>query len=225
MLMTLDDHDADAGFERRAAKMMQAVAARLREKGIDLCLPDYNERRCLSVANAKEARSDITVEDNGYVLWEYWPNSRARTNPADLAAVVLGVLGGEIDGAGPSAGPGIRLKGAVGRELQRRGMNVAMAVYEDDEAFDAIAEIIAVNPGLPELGRVIVTDEGFITWEYQHHDGPPSQCALAVADTIVPILVHGIAGCWFINKRASQQRRPASSLDAARVGPNESRSK
>jgi hypothetical protein len=33
--------------------------------------------------------------------------------------------------------------------------------------------------------------DGCVTWEC-HHDGPPAECARAVADTIVPILTHGI---------------------------------
>lgn len=224
MVMTLDDSDTETVSEECAAGMMHAVADRLQSKGLDLRFPNYEEGRCLSIANAKGARSDITVEDCGYVLWEYWPLSQAKTNPADIAAVALGVLGGNITGPGPSANPKVALKGAVGRELEDRRMSVTLAVYEDEKMFEVMAEIMAVNPNLPELGRVFVTDEGSITWEY-HNDGPRAECALAVADTIVPILVHGIEGCWFVNTRASLPRRPASSLDAARVGPNENQRK
>jgi hypothetical protein len=68
-----------------------------------------------------------------------------------------------------------------------------VAVYQDDVALDATTEIVAANPAIPSCGQVRVTDDPCITWEC-HHDGPPAECARAVADTIVPILTHGIGG-------------------------------
>ncbi len=80
----------------------------------------------------------------------------------------------------------------MGRALKARGLNVSVAVYQDDVAFDAITEIVAANPAIPSCGQVRVTDDPCITWEC-HQNGPPAVCALAVADTIVPILTHGMA--------------------------------
>lgn len=142
--------------------------------------------------NARDARSEITAEDCGYVTWDYWPSAGPGTEPADLAATVLDVLGADV--AAPVTAPceALSLKGAVGRALKARGLNVSVAVYQDDVAFDAITEIVAANPAIPSCGQVRVTDDPCITWEC-HHDGPPADCALAVADTIVPILTHGIA--------------------------------
>lgn len=78
--------------------------------------------------------------------------------------------------------------------MQARGMNVTMAVYKDSHAFEVAAEVIAANPELPECGQIRVTDGGYITWEY-HPDDAPGECVLAVINTVVPVLVHGIKGC------------------------------
>lgn len=151
--------------------------------------------------NARRARSEITAEDCGYVTWDYWPWSGSGTPPADVAGLVLAVLGAQSAGAhpagpapaapGPAAACALTLKGAVGQALRAHGLDVTMAIYPDDLAFDVTAEIVAANPAVPSCGRVRVTDDGCITWEC-HHDGPPAECALAVADTIVPVLTHGI---------------------------------
>jgi hypothetical protein len=184
--------------------MMRAVADKLRDQGIDVRLPDPGDGPCLTITNAKQARSDLTVDDSGYVTWDYWPLSEGTTDPADITAVALAVLGGSIDGPAPSTRRALTLKGAVGQALQARGMNVTMAVYTDSNAFEVAADIIADNPDLPECGQVHVTDDGYLTWQYHHHDDSPSQCALAITDTIVPVLIHGIDGCWPPNKRASR---------------------
>ena len=51
------------------------------------------------------------------------------------------------------------------RELKARGLDVEMAVYCDETAFDTFAEIIATVPGPDDGGgQVCVTDEGGLTW-------------------------------------------------------------
>ena len=50
------------------------------------------------------------------------------------------------------------------RELKARGLDVEMAVYCDETAFDTLAEIIATVPGQgDDGGQVCVTDEGGLT--------------------------------------------------------------
>jgi hypothetical protein len=170
---------------------MHAVAQKLHDRGIEVRWPKYGDSRRLAIVNARDARSEITAEDCGYVTWDYWPRTGPGTDAADLAATVLDVLGAHVAAPVPAARGVLTLKGAVGRALKDRGLNVSVAVYQDDVAFDATTEIVAANPAVPSCGQVRVTDDGCITWEC-HHDGPPAECALAVADTIVPILTHGI---------------------------------
>jgi hypothetical protein len=181
---------AAAGTGRQA---MYAVAKNLHDFGFGIRLPQDNDSRRLVIVNARNARSEITVDDDGYVTWDYWPWTRAATAPADLAGVALSVLGPAPTGARPIVGGGLTLKGWVGRALRELGLHVTMAVYEDDDAFDVTAEVVATNPDAPFCGLVRVTDEARITWQCPLQ-GPTTECALAVTDTIVPVLTHGTVG-------------------------------
>jgi hypothetical protein len=58
----------------------------------------------------------------------------------------------------------VTFKGIVGLELKARGLDVELAVYCDETAFDTFAEIIATVPGSGEDAQVCVTDEGGLTW-------------------------------------------------------------
>jgi hypothetical protein len=172
---------------------MYAVAAKLHDFGFGIRLPKDSDSRRLVIVNAKHARSEITVDDDGYVTWDYWPWTGAATAPADLAGVALSLLGPAPTGARPIVSGGLTLKGWVGRTLRELGLHVTMAIYEDDDAFDVAAEVVATNPDAPFCGLVRVTDEALITWQCPL-DGPTTECALAVTDTIVPVLVHGAEG-------------------------------
>jgi hypothetical protein len=201
MPMMLDGNHTKAASSDGEAEMMHAVAGKLRDMGIDVRFPDDAEGRCLVIVNAKDARSDITVEDCGCLVWDYWPLSSSETDPADITGMVLGVLGGHVTDWPPPASRAPTLKSAVGQALQAYGLDVTMSVYGDNETFEVTSEITAISPELPECGRVLVTDDGLVTWELCH-GGPPSECALNVADTIVPVLIHGIKESW-PSKRAS----------------------
>ena len=201
MPMMLDGNHREPVSRAGEAAMMRAVAGKLRDMGIDFRFPDDAEGRCLVIVNAKNARSDITVEECGCLVWDYWPLSGSGTDPVDIAGMVLGVLGGHVTDWPLPASRALRLKSAVGQVLQAHGLDVTMSVHEDNQTFEVTAEITAVSPELPECGRVLVTDDGLVTWELCHDDHP-SECALNVADTIVPVLIHGIKESW-PSKRAS----------------------
>lgn len=174
-----------------AAPVMRALAEKLHGRGIEIRWPKYRDSRRLVILNARDARSEITGEDCGYVTWDYWPSSGSRTQPADLAGLVLEVLGAQLSKPLPAVHGRLSLKGAVGRTLRAGGLEVTLAVYPDNVALDAITEIVAANPAIAGCGLVRVTEDACVTWECQHDD-PPSESALAVADTIVPVLTHGI---------------------------------
>jgi hypothetical protein len=170
---------------------MYAVAARLHDFGFGIRLPKNRQSRHLVILNAERACSEITVYDGGYVIWDYWPWSGAATDPAYLARVALALIGPAPLSAGPVVGPGPTLKSRVGRALRDLGLHVTMALYEDADALDVAAEVVASNPDLPFCGLVRVADEARITWECET-GGPAAECASAVADTIVPLLSHGV---------------------------------
>lgn len=77
--------------------------------------------------------------------------------------------------------------------LREQGLHVTTAVYEDADALDVSAEVVVTNPAMPFCGLVRVADDVRITWRCQT-DGPVSEFALAVSDTIVPLLSHGTEG-------------------------------
>ena len=52
------------------------------------------------------------------------------------------------------------------------------------------AEVVITNPAVPFCGLVRVADDARITWQCEI-GGPAAECALAVSDTIVPLLNHG----------------------------------
>jgi hypothetical protein len=115
------------------------------------------------------ARCTLAVGDCGSAEWEYCPWSADEADPdltADLATILLTGKAGPQ----PRLGSGHQLenvtfKGIVGLELKARGLEVELAVYCDETAFDTFAEIIATVPGQgDDGGQVCVTDEGGLTW-------------------------------------------------------------
>jgi hypothetical protein len=126
------------------------------------------------VVGAAQARCEIGI-DNGRLFSYYFPAAGADTDPAELCGMVLRILG--VD-AGESAGQyaylhrGATLKGAVAREVQARGLDADLAVYEDDVFYDMVAEVILANPAKPECGAVRVTDDGTILWECDYRGLP-----------------------------------------------------
>jgi hypothetical protein len=182
------DQIASSGDKTGAT--MHAVAAKLHDLGFGVRLPQREGGRCLGIVNAQGARSEVTVDDHGYVLWDYWPWSGSETDPADIVGLALGLIGPAQAGARPVIRRALPLKSAVGLALRALGFHVTMAVYETDETLEVTSEVVASNPSMPFCGQVRVSDDGDVTWEC--HVGPAAQCALAVADTIVPVLRHGI---------------------------------
>src|SRR4030088_2066230 len=103
MLTTLNDGDVKATPGRDAAPVMHAVAEKLHDRGIKIRWPKYRDSRRLAIVTARRARSEITAEDCGYVTWDYWPCTGPDTEPADLAGMVLDVLGVRVTTLVPAA--------------------------------------------------------------------------------------------------------------------------
>ena len=167
---------------------VRVMAEMLAERGFEVRGPVPEDERHLAVVGAARARCEIGI-DNGRLFSYYFPAAGAGTDPAELCGMVLRILG--VD-AGDSAEQyadlhrGATLKGAVAREIQARGLDADLAVYEDDVFYDVVAEVILANPAKPECGAVRVTDDGTILWECDYR-GLPGRAA-AVADTAADIL-------------------------------------
>jgi hypothetical protein len=148
-------------------ELLRLVADGLTGVGLDVRAPGDWEGR-LDIA-WPGARCTLAVGEGGSTEWEYCPWSPDDADP-DLAADLATVLLTGQAGPQPRLGSGHQLenvtfKGIVGLELKARGLEVELAVYCDETAFDTFAEIIATVPGPGDDGeQVCVTDEGGLTW-------------------------------------------------------------
>jgi hypothetical protein len=149
-------------------ELLRLVADGLTGAGLDVSPPGDEEGCRLDIA-LPGARCTVAVGDCGSAEWEYCPWSADDADP-DLAADLATVLLTGRSGRQPRLGSGhqrenVTFKGIVGLELKARGLDVELAVYCDETAFDTFAEIIATVPGPgDDGGQVCVTDEGGLTW-------------------------------------------------------------
>ena len=147
--------------------LLRLVADGLTGAGLDVSAPGDGEGR-LAIA-WPGARCTLAVGDCGSAEWEYCPWSPQDADPDLAADLATALLTGQA-GPQPRLGSGHQLenvtfKGVVGLELKARGLEVELAVYCDETAFDTFAEIIATVPGQgDDGGQVCVTDEGGLTW-------------------------------------------------------------
>jgi hypothetical protein len=195
---------------------MSAVAAKLHDFGFGVRFPADGDGRRAEILGAKRARSEIAVDDSGFVTWGYRPETGNLTDPADIVGIVLSLLGSPISGTQPTINRRLGLKNQVGEALRRLGLHVEIAVYQDS-ASNVVTEVVATNPAVPFCGLVRIGDDARITWECDI-DGPATECALAVADTIVPILTHGADGMgqlWLSNEHAADGRFSDGSVPPA----------
>ncbi len=190
----LDDYGSLAVCDG-PGKAMRTVADKLAAHGFDVRGPDWEEGRNLTVTGLRDTMCDITVEDSGFVIWEYRPRDSA--DPDEVAARVMRLLTDDspaFPARQDQPEPRTALKGLVGRRLEARGMAVCLEVYEDQVAYDVAAEVAVTNPDCPERGRVHVTDEGALMWEcgFEEHDSDTR----AIAGLIAAILAEDITqGC------------------------------
>jgi hypothetical protein len=127
------------------------------------------------------AQCQLAVSDWGAAEWEFWPQFPAGADPglaADAATTLLTGCAGPFPRLAEERGS-VTFKGAVGRELKARGLEVTLAMYADEVGFDAFAEVVATIPGRQDDAQVRVADDGGLTWirEYQ------SEAALSVPDS------------------------------------------
>jgi hypothetical protein len=198
-------------------ELLRLVADGLTGAGLDVSPPADGEGR-LDIA-WPGACCTLAVGEGGSAEWEYWPWSADDADPgltADLATVLLTGRSGPQ----PRLGSGrqrenVTFKGIVGLELKARGLDVELAVYRDETAFDVIAEIIATVPGQGAGGgQVCVADDGGLTWtrdylaEAAALSGPGLVGQAADPATIAGLVVEAVT-------RAIALLRPAATGGAA----------
>ena len=149
-------------------ELLRLVADGLAAAGLDVRPPADADGCRLDIA-LPGARCTLAVGEDGSAEWECWPWSADDADPDLTADLATALLTGR-SGPQPRLGSGhqrenVTFKGIVGLELKARGLDVELAVYCDETAFDTFAEIIATVPGTGDGGgQVCVADDGGLTW-------------------------------------------------------------
>jgi len=149
-------------------ELLRLVADGLAGAGLDVRPPADADGCRLDIA-LPGARCALAVGEGGSAEWAYGPWSADDADPdltADLATVLLtGQAGPQPRLASGHHRENITFKGIVGLELKARGLDVELAVYCDETAFDVFAEIVVTVPGPGDGGgQVCVADDGGLTW-------------------------------------------------------------
>jgi hypothetical protein len=152
--------------------LLRLVADGLTDRGLNIRPPELDGSCRLAIACAG-ARCTLAVNDWGDAEWEYYPRSGHNADPKQLADLATALLTGRADDF-PRLGreyahEDITLKGIVGLELKARGLDVDLNVYQDEDYFDAHAEIQVTSPGSQDA-KVFVSDNGCLTWMRDYWD-------------------------------------------------------
>jgi hypothetical protein len=171
-------------------ELLRLVADGLAGAGLDVRPPADADGCRLDIA-VPGARCTLAVGEGGSAEWEFWPWSADDADPgltADLATVLLTGRSGPQ----PRLGSGyqrenVTFKGIVGLELKARGLDVELAVYCDETAFDVFAEIVVTGPEQGDGGgEVCVADDGGLTWtrDYLAEAADPASIAGLVVEAV-----------------------------------------
>jgi len=158
---------ADRANRTEPGELMRLVADGLTACGFDVRPPEH-EGGCRMAIGCEGSRCAVAVTDWGDVEWECVPQAGGEMDPKQIADIAATLLTGQAQ-AYPRLGTGyghgsVTFKGIVGLELKARGFHVDLEVYQDEDYFDARAEIVVTSPGSGHDATVHVTDDGSVTW-------------------------------------------------------------
>lgn len=173
---------------------MREVAQRLTSYGLNVVLPEDKDSRRLAVTGSAGMSCDVHIDDEDYgEFCEYLSLESYHAQPAQVCMTVARMLG--LAYADPTRYTdlhrGVTLAGAVGREMQARGLKVVLDVFEDDEEFRVSAEVVISRRANPEYGEVHISDDGGLYWVSYPSDLPGGVAGLA--DTIAATMAPGHA--------------------------------
>ncbi len=158
---------ADRANRTEPGELMRLVADGLTACGFDVRPPEH-EGGCRMAIGCEGSRCAVAVTDWGDVEWECVPQAGGEMDPKQIADIAATLLTGQAQ-AYPRLGTGyghgsVTFKGIVGLELKARGFHVDLEVYQDEDYFDARAEIVVTSTGSGDGATVYVTDDGSVTW-------------------------------------------------------------
>jgi len=184
------------GDARQPGGLMHMVAEGLSAQGFKITYPEFDYERCLTFVGLDGVSSSVTVSDNGRVEWECFGRAADPGKIADLAATLL--AGRSVDCPrwdDTTLAPDVPFKGIVGRQLKASGLDVCLQVYEDQDFYDVLAEIVVTDPDARDYATVRVADDGAVTWQRDfwpeavtitwHDEPPPTENAENIARSIV----------------------------------------
>jgi hypothetical protein len=197
----------DVADRTRPGELLRLVADGLAGCGLQVRPPE-RDGSCRLVIACTGAGCTLAVNDCGDAEWDYCPSSGENADAKQLADVTTALLTGQA-GDFPRLGhgygrEGITLKGIVGLELKARGLDVDLAVYPDEDYFDAHAEIMVTSPRSGKDAKVFVTDRGGLTWIREVWDetttsvSEPDLCGsltdpAAIADAVVNTITRAMS--------------------------------
>lgn len=170
--------------------LLRLVTDGLTSVGLDIRSPADADDSRLAI-DWPGARCSLAVGEGGSAEWEYWPWSPQDADPDLTADLATALLTGR-SGPQPRLGSGrqfdnVTFRGIVGLELRAGGLEVELAVYCDETAFDTFAEIVATVPGPGDGGgQVCVSDDGGLTWtrDYLAEAADPARVAGSVVEAV-----------------------------------------
>jgi len=136
----------------RPGALMRMVASGLPVAGQDGFPPWTEDGRFLAITGLDNMHCQVALNDDGEVLFEWWPATGSHADPVRIAPLIRKILGEETENWRPESRRycGLTLKGTVGRALKDSGLDVGMAVYDDPhnyEVFEACSP--AACPRIP----------------------------------------------------------------------------
>lgn len=168
--------EADIACGVRPDELLHLIADGLTAAGLLVRLPDRDEDCQLAIGCAR-GQCTLTAGAHGLVAWKYSPLPGTTADPRLIAGLAVTLLSGQASDVprqldAPEGEPSLTLKGIVGRELNARGLNVALEVYEDHERFDVQSSIVVINPAAAHPATVQVGDDGSVAWSCDYWEVP-----------------------------------------------------
>ena len=156
-----------------ADQALSKIVDLLLEDGYGFTIPAWEGDAFLKISNARGALTDLTISDQGTVIWEYRSARGGRVDPVRLITVTLTLLDPEAKIARPelpSRDGRVFILNAASHALFRCGLTTSRH-HSDPDAFTVLT---VTNPSEPVRGAVDITDDGELTWQVRaphHRDG------------------------------------------------------
>jgi hypothetical protein len=170
-----------------ATKAMAIVADGLIDQGFNVLVPAWESSCLLKVTNAPGALSELTIAADGSVTWEYRCLDGEQHDGAQLACVILGLLGTEVPRCyEPLVGeyPRVSPDGALGALLSELGMQMTSEILD---AADRYAETTVTNPAQVLRGTVQLARGGAVWWDCQLSDPSASVDGVDLSEIVATI--------------------------------------